>query len=183
MSRRKMSRRKPLLAAAFLFASFPAAADEIMTADAAREFVAGRFFTYHCFDGTYGAGRIYNDGSAAGTIRVTGRGSSHYLRLPTSTLYVSGNQICARLKGLPFEPCFNLVKTGPESFRGSLSQLGFMYCNFKRSGTTHLVRRHGHKTEKQAEKKTEDKAEAKAEKKPERKAADDDATADMKLRH
>lgn len=193
------SRRKPWLAAAFLFASFPAAAEEVMTADAAREFVAGRFFTYQCFDGTYGAGRIFNDGSAAGTIRVTGRGSSHYLRLPTSTLYVSGAQICARLKGLPFEPCFNLVKTGPESFRGSLSQLGFMYCNFKRGAAAQLVHKRGtserkkhkaeeHKAEKAAEKKaeakTEVKPEEKAEAKPEQKTEKkiDDNTDDMKLR-
>lgn len=192
-------RRKPFLAAAFLFASLPAAADEIMTADAAREFVAGRFFTYQCFDGTYGAGRIFNDGSAAGTIRVTGRGSSHYLRLPSNTLYTSGERICARLKGLPFDPCFNLVKTGPESFRGSLTQLGFMYCNFNRGAATQLVRRRGtggHKAErkeKASEKKAEARAEAKAkaEAKSEAKAEEravektgqtDDSPANMELR-
>jgi hypothetical protein len=135
---------KHALAAAFLFASLPAGAQEIMTADAAREFVVGRFFTYQCFDGTYGSGRIEGDGSAAGTIRVNGSGLSHYLRLPENTLYVLGNQVCAKLRGLPFEPCFNLVKTGPDSFRGSLSQMNFMYCNFERKGgVTQLVRRRG----------------------------------------
>lgn len=163
-----------------------------MTADVAREFVAGRFFTYQCFDGTYGAGRIHNDGSAAGTIRVSGRGTSHYLRLPANTLYVSGNQICARLKGLPFEPCFNLTRTGPESFRGALSQIGFMYCNFNRGSATQLVRRRGtsdrkhekkaEKAEAKAEAKTEAKAESKAEAAREQKIEQKPLDDDMKLR-
>lgn len=147
---------KHVLAAALFFAAAPAVAQEFMTADMAREFVIGRFFTYQCFDGTYGSGRIEGDGSAAGTIRVTGKGSSHYLRLPTNTLYVLGNQVCARLKGLPFEPCFNLTKTGPESFRGSLNNMNFMYCTFQRmGGVSQLARRRG--THEKAEKKTEKK--------------------------
>jgi hypothetical protein len=147
---------KHVLAAALFFAAAPAIAQEMMTADMAREFVIGRFFTYQCFDGTYGSGRIEGDGSAAGTIRVTGKGSSHYLRLPTNTLYVLGNQVCARLKGLPFEPCFNLTKTGPETFRGSLSNMNFMYCTFNRmGGASQLARRRG--THEKGEKKTEKK--------------------------
>jgi hypothetical protein len=169
------ARRNHFLAAAFLFATFPAGAQEIMTSDVAREFVIGKFFTYQCFDGTYGSGRIEGDGSAAGTIRVTGKGSSHYLRLPTNTLYVLGNQVCARLKGLPFEPCFNLTKTGPETFRGSLSQMNFMYCNFNRmGGVTQLARRRGTR-EKISEKKIEQKAEPAP--------AEESSTSDMKLRH
>lgn len=147
---------KHVLAAALFFAGAPAIAQETMTADMAREFVIGRFFTYQCFDGTYGSGRIDGDGSAAGTIRVTGKGNSHYLRLPTNTLYVLGNQVCARLKGLPFEPCFNLTKTGPDTFRGSLSNMNFMYCTFNRTGgASQLARRRGthEKTEKKTEKK------------------------------
>lgn len=163
-----MSRRKHILVTAFLVVSAPALAQEMMTADMAREFVIGRFFTYRCFDGTYGSGRIDGDGSAAGTIRVTGQGASHYLRLPTNTLYVLGNQVCARLKGLPFEPCFNLAKTGPDSFRGSLSNMNFMYCTFERKGgASQLARRRGtheKKTGKKAEKKTEERAEKKDEK-------------------
>lgn len=183
-----MSRRKHILATAFLVASAPALAQEMMTADTAREFVIGRFFTYRCFDGTYGSGRIDGDGSAAGTIRVSGQGSSHYLRLPTNTLYVLGNQVCARLKGLPFEPCFNLTKTGPDSFRGSLSNMNFMYCTFdRRGGASQLARRRGtseraheKKLDKKADKKTEERAEKKEEKtetKPEEAAG-----GEMKLR-
>lgn len=167
---------KHALAAAFLFASLPAGAQETMTADAAREFVVGRFFTYQCFDGTYGSGRIEGDGSAAGTIRVSGKGLSHYLRLPENTLYVLGNQVCAKLRGLPFEPCFNLVKTGPETFRGSLSQMNFMYCNFERKGgVTQLARRRG--TE---EKVTHRKLDKPTELKPDTKAADTKAATDTK---
>ncbi|HVT55192.1 MAG TPA: hypothetical protein VHD34_03980 [Xanthobacteraceae bacterium] len=167
-----MLRHKHVLLTAFLFASAPALAQEVMTADMAREFVIGRFFTYHCFDGTYGSGRIERDGSAAGTIRVTGKGVSHFLHLPTNTLYVLGNQVCARLRGLPFEPCFNLVKTGPETFRGSLSNMNFMYCVFERKGgASQLARRRGTgaKHEKKSEKKAEKKAEEVAEKKTEEK--------------
>ena len=165
-----MLRHKHILVSAFLFASAPALAQEVMTADMAREFVIGRFFTYHCFDGTYGSGRIDGDGSAAGTIRVTGKGSSHYLRLPNNTLYVLGNQVCARLRGLPFEPCFDLVKTGPETFRGSLSNMNFMYCTFERKGgASQLARRRGTGEKKKVEKKTEKKTEEVAEKKPEAK--------------
>jgi hypothetical protein len=182
-----MLRRKQILVSAFLLAAAPALAQEMMTADMAREFVVGRFFTYHCFDGTYGSGRIDGDGSAAGTIRVTGQGSSHYLRLPTNTLYVLGNQVCARLRGLPFEPCFNLTKTGPESFRGSLANMNFMYCNFERKGgATQLARRRGtgEHPEKKAEKKPEKKIEEVAEKKPEQKPEPNpaDSTDSMKLR-
>lgn len=188
-----MSRRKHILVTAFLVVSAPALAQEMMTADMAREFVIGRFFTYRCFDGTYGSGRIDGDGSAAGTIRVTGQGASHYLRLPTNTLYVLGNQVCARLKGLPFEPCFNLTKTGPDSFRGSLSQMNFMYCSFERKGgASQLARRrgtHAKKIDKKAEKKAEKKIEERAEKKEEKVEAkqpeakpEETAGGEMKLR-
>jgi hypothetical protein len=36
---------------------------------------------------------------------------------------------------MPFEPCFNLDKTNEASFRGSVSGLGFAYCDFTRRGT------------------------------------------------
>jgi hypothetical protein len=175
-----MSRHTHVLVTAFLALSAPALAEELMTADMAREFVIGKFFTYRCFDGTFGSGRIDGDGSAAGTIRVTGKGASHYLRLPTNTLYVLGNQVCARLKGLPIEPCFNLTKTGPDTFRGSLSNMNFMYCTFDRKGgTSQLARRRG-TSEKSHEKKIDKKVETKEEKveaKPE-----ETAGGDMKLR-
>ena len=137
-----MSLKTPIFAAAVLFAASAAEA-QTMTADQAKEFVAGGLFSYRCFDGTYGAGRIFLDGSAAGSIRVMGRGTSRYIQLPPNTLYLVGSQVCARLKGLPFEPCFNLTKTGPESFRGSISHMNFMYCDFSRGSVLQLARRRG----------------------------------------
>jgi len=46
---------------------------------------------------------------------------------------VKGEAVCATLKGLPFNPCFNLDRTGEQSFRGSVAGLGaFGYCDFVR---------------------------------------------------
>ncbi len=115
-----------------LFAS--SASAENLSAKQARAFVAGKLFSYSCFDGTTGVGRINNDGSAAGTIRISGKDPTRYVRLPVNTLYESGEQICATLKGLPFTPCFTLTKTSAYSFRGAVSGMGFMYCDFSRGG-------------------------------------------------
>jgi len=168
-----------------------------MTAEQAREFVAGGLFSYRCFDGTSGAGRIFADGSAAGSIRVMGRGNARYLHLPTNTLYLAGSQVCARLKGLPFEPCFNLTKTGPESFRGALSHMSFMYCDFSRGSVLQLARRRGtgatekaEKVEKASEKsekadkgeKTEKVEKAEKAEKAEHKPAEANSINDMQLR-
>lgn len=136
-----MSRTRKAFLVLFLLAATPAAAQEYMNATAARSFVAGRLFSYSCFDGTIGAGRIFNDGSVAGTIRVFGQGPVRYLRLPEGTLYERGERICARLNGLFFEPCFNLTRTDEKSFRGAVSGLGFMYCDFNRGEITQLARK------------------------------------------
>lgn len=109
----------------------PALADSL-NADQARQFVAGKLFAFNCFDGTRGAGRIYSDGSAAGAIQFGGSGPTRHVRLPTNTLQVRGENVCARIKGMPFEPCFNLDKTSEHSFRGSVSGMGFAYCEFTR---------------------------------------------------
>lgn len=116
-----------------LVAAFPAQAQE-MKAEEARRFVAGKLFTFTCFEGTKGAGRIYNDGSVAGTIQFRGSGPVRYAVLPTNTLRTKGEAVCASVRGLPFEPCFSLQKTSVESFRGAVSGLGFAYCDFKRRG-------------------------------------------------
>lgn len=121
-----------LALATVCFAS--SASAESLSAKQARSFIAGRLFSYQCFDGTTGVGRINNDGSAAGTIRVAGKDPTRYVRLPINTLYENGEQICATLKGLPFTPCFNLTKTSDRSFRGAVSGMGFMYCDFVRGG-------------------------------------------------
>ena len=69
-----MSRKRSLVLALALTAT-PAAAQEVMNASTAQKFVAGKHFSYTCFDGTEGSGRIFSDGSASGTIRPGGQGN------------------------------------------------------------------------------------------------------------
>jgi hypothetical protein len=108
------------------------AAAETLNADSARRFVVGKMFAFNCFEGTRGAGRIYGDGSVAGNIQFRGGGPVRYVTLPAGTLRVKGEAVCASVRGIPFEPCFNLDKTDQQSFRGSVSGLRFAYCDFTR---------------------------------------------------
>jgi hypothetical protein len=117
-----------------LACAIPAKAEEMRASDA-RQFIAGKHFSYSCFDGTTGNGRIYADGSVAGYIQIGGSGPRRYVVLPTGTLRPNGDRYCASVRGLPFEPCFNLDRTSQVSFRGSVSGLGFAYCNFVRRGS------------------------------------------------
>ena len=64
-----------------------------------------------------------------------------YAQLPANTLLVKGESVCASVQGLMFQPCFNLERTGDASFRGSISGLGFAYCEFRRTVIAHNVRR------------------------------------------
>ena len=105
---------------------------EPLGVEAARRFVVGKTFAYNCFDGTRGAGRIQNDLSVAGTIQIRGNGPVRFVQLPPGTLKVKGEAVCASLRGIPFEPCFNVERTDPQSFRGSVSGLSFAYCDFTR---------------------------------------------------
>jgi hypothetical protein len=114
-----------------LFASGPVFA-ESLDADAARRFVVGKLFAFTCFDGSRGAGRVYDDGSVIGTIQFQGSGPIRSAWLPAGTLKVNGEAVCASLKGIPIEPCFDLNRTDDQSFRGSVSGLGFAYCDFTR---------------------------------------------------
>jgi hypothetical protein len=114
-----------------LLASRPALA-ESLNADAARRFVVGQLFAFNCFDGSRGAGRIYDDGSVIGTIQFQGVGPVESVWLPSGTLKVKGEAVCASLNHSPIEPCFNLNRTDDQSFRGSISGLDFAYCDFTR---------------------------------------------------
>ena len=49
------------------------------------------------------------------TIQVSGSGPSRTLGFPPGTLKVKGEAVYATLKGLSFEPCFNLNRTGEQS--------------------------------------------------------------------
>jgi hypothetical protein len=109
------------------------ASAETMAPDTARRFVAGKLFSYNCFDGSRGAGRIFADGSVVGTIQIRGSGPMKSVWLPAGTLRVKGDTYCASLPGSVIEPCFNLDRTDDRSFRGSVTGLGFfMYCDFTR---------------------------------------------------
>lgn len=103
-----------------------------MTAQEARSFVVGKIFTYQCFEGTRGAGRITDSGAVSGTIQFRGNGATRYAILPQNTIHIVGDRVCASVKGIPLDPCFDLIKTSHNSFRGSLSGLGFVYCDFVR---------------------------------------------------
>ena len=120
---------RTVVVAAALAAVVPAQAGELKPEEA-KQFVAGKYFAYNCFEGTSGAGRINADGSVAGTIRVRGSGPTRYVALPAGTIRVKPTSICASMRGLPMEPCFNIIKLDELSFRGSLSGLRFAYCTF-----------------------------------------------------
>jgi hypothetical protein len=117
----------------------PALAGQMMNADEARRFVSGKVFAFTCFDGTRGAGRVFEDGGAAGAVQFSGAGPVRHMRLPGNTLQVRGQAICASIKGLPFEPCFNLDKKDERNFRGSVSGMGFAYCDFRHQGAAQML--------------------------------------------
>ena len=124
---------RALVVSVGLLAAAPVLA-EPMSAEAARRFVAGRLFAFTCFDGSTGSGRIFNDGSVAGVVRMRGNGNTRFMHLPSGTLFPKGEQICSQVKGAFFNPCFNLDKTSDKSFRGAISGFGFAYCDFTRRG-------------------------------------------------
>jgi hypothetical protein len=126
-----MISRIAIIVASFL-ATAPAMAQS-MGADAAQRFVTGKVFAFSCFEGSRGFGRIEKDGSVIGTIQANGSGPVRPIRLPPGTLKLRGEAVCATLKGLAFEPCFNLNRTSEQSFRASVSGLGALgHCDFVR---------------------------------------------------
>ena len=116
-----------------LLAVAPAIA-EPMNAETARRFVAGKLFSFNCFEGSTGTGRIFNDGSVAGVIRMKGNGHTRFMHLPAGTLFPKEGRICSSVKGAFFNPCFDLIKTSDKSFRGAVSGFSFAYCDFTRRG-------------------------------------------------
>lgn len=122
---------RSIIVVAGLVAAVPAWAGELKPEEAKR-FVSGKYFSYTCFEGTTGAGRINADGSVVGTIQVRGSGSVRLVALPTGSIQVRPDSICASLRGMLFQPCFNVYQTDARSFRGSIAGLGFAYCDFTR---------------------------------------------------
>ena len=123
--------RVTIAAVAALAAVGPSTAEQL-NVEAARQFVVGKLFAFNCFEGTHGAGRIYNDGSVAGTVQFGGSGPVRFVSLPAGTVRAQGESVCASVSGIPMQPCFNVDKTDPQSFRGSISGLRFAYCDFTR---------------------------------------------------
>ena len=111
----------------------------MMDADEARKFVIGKVFTFTCFDGTRGAGRVLEDMGALGAVQFNGSGPVRHIRLPGNTLQIRGQAVCAALHGMPFEPCFNLDKKDEVSFRGSVSGMSFAYCDFHHQGASQML--------------------------------------------
>lgn len=107
----------------------PAAAE--MKPEEAKRFIAGKLFSYTCFDGTRGAGRIHADGSVVGTMQINS-GRVKFVAMPAGTVKLTSDSICASLPHALLQPCFNVVQTGPNSFRGSLKAFSFAYCDFIR---------------------------------------------------
>jgi hypothetical protein len=117
----------------------PALAGQMMNADEARKFVVGKVFAFTCFDGTRGAGRVLDDMGAAGAVQFSGAGPVRHMRLPGNTLQIRGQAVCASIKGIPFEPCFNLDRKDERSFRGSVSGMAFAYCDFRHQGAAQML--------------------------------------------
>ena len=68
-----------------------------------------------------------------------GAGPVRHVRLPGNTLQIRGQAVCASIRGVPFEPCFNLDKKDERSFRGSVSGMGFAYCDFRHQGAAQML--------------------------------------------
>ena len=107
------------------------AGDVPLGPEEAKRFVANKVFSYKCFDGTTGIGRIHADGSVIGTMQASG-GQIRYVSLPSGTVQLTSDSICASLPRALVQPCFNVVQTSPHSFRGSLRTFSFAYCDFER---------------------------------------------------
>jgi hypothetical protein len=130
------------LAAILVLCSCGSVVAESLDPEQARQFVAGKLFEFTCFEGSHGAGRIDTDGSVVGTIQFHGSGPVYSASLPVGTLKVEGEKVCASLAGLPFEPCFDVNRTGDRSFRGSLLGMDWAYCVFTRTWSVTSNRLH-----------------------------------------
>jgi len=116
-------------AVAFLtLLSFSPALAENLDAEAARQFIVGKLFAFTCADGSRGAARVYDDGSVIGTVQFHGSEQPSPIWLPTETLKLAGETVCASLNRT--ELCFALSKTSERSFRASVTGFDFAYCDF-----------------------------------------------------
>ncbi len=110
------------------FLAFSPALAENLDAEAARRFIVGKLFAFTCADGSHGAARVYDDGSVIGTVQFHGSERPQSVWLPSETLKLTGETVCASLNRT--ELCFALSKTSNQSFRASVTGLDFAYCDF-----------------------------------------------------
>ena len=118
-----------------------AAIAEELRPEQAKAFVVGKVFAYSCFDGTAGMGRIMANGSVVGIIAPGGRGETKFASLPPGTIKVSGNSVCAHIRGLPIEPCFRVQRIDQHSFRGSIAGSDYAYCDFHQGNPENQLER------------------------------------------
>jgi len=127
----QMIMRMTILVASLLATA--SAIAEPMGPEVAQRFVTGKLFAFNCVDGTRGP---WPD-----LYRWLGNGDDSGQRIRTGTnVRVSAGHAQGEGRGRMrhsqrpvFEPCFNLNRTGEQSFRGSLTGLGgFAYCDFVR---------------------------------------------------
>jgi hypothetical protein len=78
-----------LFAFGAVWAALPAFAGN-MSADEAQRFAVDKLFSFTCFEGISGDGRVDADGSVEGTIRLGGSGPAYHATLPPGTLRVRG---------------------------------------------------------------------------------------------
>ncbi|MGU3496989.1 hypothetical protein ACLBXM_23350 [Xanthobacteraceae bacterium A53D] len=116
---------------------------QTLTPEQAKAFVVGRSFAFTCFEGSTGAGRIFADGSVAGTLTQRAQGIARYVRLPANTVRMREDNVCGFIEGMTFEPCFTVTKTSATTFRGTLAGVDSMWCEFVREGSdrTRMVQR------------------------------------------
>src|SRR5262249_21501092 len=114
-----------------------AAKAEELGAEQAKAFVVGKLFSYTCFDGTAGMGRIFADGSVVGTIRPGGRGELRFASLPPGTLRIEGSSMCAHLSGMIMQPCFRVERIDYRRFREWIWACGFSYRVFYQHSARH----------------------------------------------
>jgi hypothetical protein len=128
-----------VVALACLTAAVPAKALELK-ADDARRLVVGKLFSFNCFEGTSGAGRVLADGSVSGIVRFAASSTVRHVTMPPNTLRVRGEAVCAYVRGMGVEPCFTLTQLDERTFRGAVTGLSFASCQFvRRSGRGDLV--------------------------------------------
>jgi hypothetical protein len=71
--------------------------------------------------------------------------------LPPGTIRVNQGGICASVRGMSMEPCFNVYQVDNNRFRGSLAGLGFAYCDFvRRDGRVHFAQTGSNSAQSQA---------------------------------